>query len=168
VRIALHRSQSGADFMDGVLNYYLLGNTATSGQPTAEQFERIAQAGYTAVINLAMSTSDNALPDEGAIVSALGIQYHAIAVPFDAPAKKHFRAFVELMDVLPAERTWVHCALNARVSAFMFKYLHDVCGCAAAESSTGLLEQWRPQMDAVWQAFMTMDCSDMTASRRQN
>ncbi len=153
--------------MDGVLNYYLLDDTATSGQPTRKQFERIAQAGYTSVINLAMPTSDNALPDEEALLRQMGIQYHAIPVPFDAPTKAHFRAFVSLMKELPSDSTWVHCAVNARVSAFMFKYLHDVCGRSVAESTTALLEQWRPQMDAVWKEFMAMDCSDIAASYSQ-
>jgi protein tyrosine phosphatase (PTP) superfamily phosphohydrolase (DUF442 family) len=42
----------------------------SSGQPTREQFPAIAQAGFEAVINLAMPDSPDALPDEPALAAA--------------------------------------------------------------------------------------------------
>ena len=62
--------------MNSILDYYRIDNRlATSGQPTPEQFQFIADEGYQAVINLAMSTSTNALVDEGTIVTGLGMIY---------------------------------------------------------------------------------------------
>src|SRR4030095_14968557 len=37
----------------------------TAGQPTEAQFKLVRDAGFAAVINLALPTSDNALPNEG-------------------------------------------------------------------------------------------------------
>src|SRR2546423_4659420 len=45
----------------------------TAGQPTEDQFRAIRAAGFEVVINLALPTSDNALADEGSIVSGLGM-----------------------------------------------------------------------------------------------
>jgi len=61
----------------------------TAAQPTAAQFSTIHEAGFKAVINLALATSDNALPDEGAIVTPLthGLSDKDAAVPFHIRAK---------------------------------------------------------------------------------
>jgi hypothetical protein len=53
---------------------------ATAGQPTVEQFPAIQAAGYDVVINLALPESANAIPEEGAIVEKLGLQYIHIPV----------------------------------------------------------------------------------------
>ena len=58
--------------MEDITNYYLVGeNIATSGQPTREQFNKIAAADYQVVVNLALPTSDNAISDEGSIVHVI-------------------------------------------------------------------------------------------------
>ncbi|MCD6051762.1 MAG: hypothetical protein K0Q55_3171, partial [Verrucomicrobia bacterium] len=48
-------------------------NLATSGMPLPEQFTDIAQAGFKTVINLALPTSDNALANEGELVTRAGM-----------------------------------------------------------------------------------------------
>ena len=58
---------------------------ATSGQLTPEQFSAIAKAGYRVIINLAVSTSIDALKNEGAIVTDLGMVYIQIPVVGDNP-----------------------------------------------------------------------------------
>ena len=59
-----------------IQNYYQISDRlATSGQPTADEFALIAQAGYKIIINLAMSCSTNAILNEGAIVTDLGMVY---------------------------------------------------------------------------------------------
>jgi hypothetical protein len=46
-------------------HYYLVSDRlASSGQPTQEQFQNIASAGYEVIINLALPTSKGALPEE--------------------------------------------------------------------------------------------------------
>src|SRR4051812_18011794 len=91
---------------------------ATSGMP--EDFDAIGRAGYNAVINLAMPTSDNALANEGELVTRAGMTYIHIPVNFEAPRPGAFNRFVAMMDTLRDDRVYVHCAVNKRVSAFVF------------------------------------------------
>lgn len=90
----------------------------TSGQPTREQFPEIASSGIQLVINLALSTSDNAIPDEQELVSSLGMEYVHIPVLWDAPSKADLQKFMAVMDAHPDQKILVHCALNYRASAF--------------------------------------------------
>jgi hypothetical protein len=50
--------------------FQITENVGTSVQPTREQFSGIAAEGYD-VVNLAMHNSDNAIPEEGSIVTGL-------------------------------------------------------------------------------------------------
>ena len=111
-----------------ILNFVqLTDRVGTSGQPTPAQFADIAAAGYRAVVNLALPNSDNAIADEGGVVSALRLSYFHLPVLFDAPQLSELRTFIGLMRVLEDRPVWVHCAMNLRVSAFMYHYLrHDL------------------------------------------
>ncbi len=148
--------------IEQVLNFYqITGEIGTAGQPTREQFSQIAGQGYASVINLAMHNSDHAIPEEGNIVAALGMSYFHIPVPFDQPTAEHVKKFFRVLNALEGEKVFVHCALNARVSAFMYKYL-TLCKGQSAESSTSpLLRQWLPTMDAAWTSIMTLSASDV-------
>ena len=127
---------------------------ATSGQPERAQFHSIADAGYEVVINLAVHDSDNAIVDEGNLVASLGMHYINIPVPFDEPTADHLKDFIGIMEALQHRKIWVHCAVNARVSAFMHHYLTKVKGLSDTEATSPLLSKWRPKMDDVWQEFM--------------
>jgi protein tyrosine phosphatase (PTP) superfamily phosphohydrolase (DUF442 family) len=77
-----------------IYNFRAIGERlGTSGQPTESQFQAIREAGFAAVINLALPTSDNALPNEGSIVTGLGMSYVHIPVDFKAPTSQDFQAF---------------------------------------------------------------------------
>ena len=130
-----------------------------SGQPKATQFEAIAEAGFQAVINLALADSDDAIAEEGSIVAGLGMSYHHIPVRFDAPTADDLRTFVGVMRALGDRPVWVHCVVNARVSAFLFHYLTHVEGLSAEQATTRLLRRWKPEMDEVWQQFMALDAA---------
>ena len=98
----------------------LTPRVGTAGQPLAEQFAAIGDAGYTTVINLAMADSDNAVADEGNLVASAGMRYVHLPVPFDQPTREHLQTFEQLMTVFREEPVFVHCAMNLRVSAFMY------------------------------------------------
>ena len=147
--------------MERPLNYHAFSDRlATSGQPTKAQLHQIADEGYEVVINLAMHDSENALPDEGSMVASLGMNYVNIPVPFDEPEETHLRQFAGVMAAFEDSKVWVHCAVNARVSAFMYQYLTQVKGVDPEAATSPLLVKWRPKMDAVWQDFMTFSVSD--------
>src|SRR4051795_2387374 len=92
----------------------------TAGQPTETQFRVVQEAGFDAVINLALPTSDNALANEGSIVTGLGLTYIHIPVNFEAPTVQDFRVFWRVMEAFARRRVFVHCAANKRVSVFVF------------------------------------------------
>ncbi len=133
----------------------------TSGQPTVEQFDEIAKAGYSSVVNLAMPDSDDAIADEGNIVTSLGMKYVHIPVPFDNPTKEHLREFIRVMRAMDGEKVWVHCIVNARVSAFMYHYLRMDKGQDDNAAKNQLLRRWEPRMDAVWTKFMQLRREDL-------
>lgn len=148
--------------MERPLNYcQITEGVGTSGQPSREQLADIAQEGYEVVVNLAMHDSEKAIPDEGSIVAGLGMSYFHIPVPFERPTADHLRVFCGVMSVLEGRKVWVHCAVNARVSAFMFHYLTKVRGVSEEEATAPFLRDWRPLMDEAWRSFMALGKSDI-------
>lgn len=148
--------------MEKPLNYYqITEKVGTSGQPSKEQFADIAQMGYEAVINLAMHDSEKAIPEEGGIVAGFDMSYFHIPVPFEKPTADHLKTFCGIMSVLEGKKVWVHCAVNARVSAFMFHYLTLVRGVSQREATSPFLRDWRPLMDEPWKSFMDLGRDDL-------
>ena len=141
--------------MEDIINFYqITENIGTGGQPTISQLSEIAKANYTVVVNLAMHDSDNAIPEEGNIISSLGMTYIHIPVPFDAPSSSHLKKFCKVMDSLSGEKVFVHCAVNARVSAFMHQYLTLKKGVSSEQAISPLLQKWLPEMDSNWKSIM--------------
>lgn len=148
--------------MERLLNFFQISeNIGTAGQPTADQFPDIAKAGYSTVVNLAMPDSDKAIPKEGHIVTSLGLTYIHMPVPFEAPTVNHVKKFFRIMDVLGNEKVFVHCAVNARVSAFMHQYLTLRKGASSAQVTSPMLQKWLPEMDARWKSIMALEAGDV-------
>jgi protein tyrosine phosphatase (PTP) superfamily phosphohydrolase (DUF442 family) len=143
--------------MTDIRNFVQMTDTVgTSGQPTVEQFGEIAKAGYSSVINLATPDSDDAIADEGTVVTSLGMKYVHIPVPFDAPTKQHLRSFIRVMRTIDGEKVWVHCVVNARVSAFMYHYLKIDKAYEDDAAKNQLLRRWEPKMDPAWIKFLQL------------
>ena len=124
---------------------------ATSGMPEPGDFAAMRQAGFEVVINLALPTSDNALANEGELVSAEGMTYVQIPVNFEAPQASDFERFTRMLDACGERRVFVHCAANMRVSAFIF--LHRIRhGTDQATAEKDLLKIWNPE--GVWRDFL--------------
>lgn len=124
---------------------------ATSGMPQPDDFTAMRQAGFDVVINLALPTSDNALSNEGELVSAQGMTYVHIPVKFDAPQPADFDRFTRVLDTCAGQRLFVHCAANMRVSAFVF--LHRLShGADRTAAERDLAKIWQP--DGVWREFV--------------
>jgi len=131
---------------------------ATSGMLQTDDFAALRQAGFDVVINFASPTSDNALPNEGELVSVQGMTYIHIPVKFDAPQPADFERFTRVMDACAGQKVFVHCAANMRVSAFVFLHrLRQGADRARAESD---LQRIR-QPDGVWQEFMNQRLAEM-------
>lgn len=125
---------------------------ATAGQPTAAEFAAIAQAGYGVVINLALPTSDYALPDERSTVESLGMTYVPIPVLWDNPTLEDVEHFFQAMDSHQGQKVFVHCALNMRVSVFVYLYRVLKAGMDPALAQRDLFAIWQP--NDRWQALI--------------
>ena len=124
----------------------------TAGQPRQPRFRMVRESGFEAVINLALPTSDNAIANEGSVVTSLGMSYVHIPVDFNAPTSQDFRAFCRVMEAFDDRPVFVHCAANMRVSAFVFLYRVLFQRIAAAEAERDLHAIWQP--DEVWSKFI--------------
>jgi protein tyrosine phosphatase (PTP) superfamily phosphohydrolase (DUF442 family) len=141
------------DDLSAIQNFLQISpNLGTSGQPFREQFALIAASGYEAVINLALPTSWDAVPDEAQIVSGLGLAHYHILVEWEAPTREDLRQFFDLMDRLEGQKVFVHCARNMRVSAFMFLYRMLRKGQSPAACQSDLEKIWQP--NEIWATFI--------------
>ncbi len=129
-----------------------LARIASSGQPTAEQFSLIQKTGYDCVINLAMPTSTDALADEQEIVTSLGMDYVHIPVEWRKPEVSQLAAFFNEIENRKEQLVWVHCALNYRVSTFLYLYRVIRLGDSQMDAWQDVLDVWQP--DEVWCAFI--------------
>ena len=144
-----------------LLNFHqITPRIGTAGHPKATDFPSIATEGYEVVINLAMHDADDAIAEEGSLVSKAGMSYFHLPVPWEAPTADHLKTFIGIMDALEDKKILVHCQVNARVSAFMLKYL-TFKGVAETEATTPLMEKWLPQMDDNWKAFLALSEKDI-------
>ena len=142
-----------------IYGFHAIGDRlGTAGQPKQTQFQTIRESGFEAVINLALPTSDNAIPNEGSVVISLGMSYVHIPVDFKAPTSQDFRAFCRVMEAFNDRPLFVHCAANMRVSAFVFLYrvLRQRVAVAAAEMDLHAI--WQP--DEVWSRFIQDQLKD--------
>ena len=136
-----------------IRDYYPIHNLlATSGQPTPEQFVSISQAGYRVVINLATSISTNALPNEGVIVTDLGMVYVQIPVVWTNPKLEDVEMFFMMMHSFKEQKVWIHCAKNMRVSCFIYFWQKYVLQLPDEQARYPMNQIWQPT--GVWQQLI--------------
>jgi protein tyrosine phosphatase (PTP) superfamily phosphohydrolase (DUF442 family) len=137
------------DRLAGIKDYRRLDDRiATAGQPSRQELEAVAEAGYQAVINLHVSPD---LLDEGDVVRALGLEYVHINVPWERPEHSHLERFFAAMEARQEQRLFVHCAANKRVSAFMALYRIHKLGWAVEDAMAYVNVSSFPP---VWQTFI--------------
>ena len=139
--------------MRDILNYIKINeNISTSGQPTREQFRKIADEGFEVVINLSVAHSEGRLEKEDEIVSDLEMNYFHIPVEFKEPKLKNLKDFIELLSSQKNKKVWVHCIKNYRVSAFMYVYHKYILKTPFEDINLKVFEDWNP--DKKWQEIM--------------
>ena len=129
---------------------------ATGGQPTEAQLSDLAVAGFECVINLALTTSTDALADEPATVRALGLEHIHIPVDFEAPTAEDYERFAAAMREWHGRAVFVQCAANYRVSVFFAIHRVTVLGWRRETALAAVRDVWEP--DAVWAAFFDARC----------
>jgi protein tyrosine phosphatase (PTP) superfamily phosphohydrolase (DUF442 family) len=125
---------------------------ATSGQPTREQVRMLRAAGFDSVLNLAVATSEGALPDEPELVRSHGMEHAHVPVDFERPTDADVEAFFAVMERWRGRRVLVHCALNMRASAFVFLWRVLRCGEDRGVAQRRLNAVWQP--DGAWAVLL--------------
>ena len=139
--------------LSGIYNYRRLSDSlATSGQPSEEEFTRVAQAGFGVVVNLAVQGDRNSLPDERRTVESLGMVYEHIPVIWQRPTQADLTTFFAAMDRHAGRRIYVHCAANLRVSSFVLLYRVLRLGWRLEDALPDMEALWQP--NDTWQAFI--------------
>ncbi len=138
-------SQNSADSLSAILAFQSVHpRLMTSGQPTFDQFGDIARAGFSTVVNLALTDASNAIAGEDRCVLALGMDYLQLPLLFDQPTLSQALRVLAVVDELQREKVWLHCALNKRVSSLMYVYRTCYLGMDAAEAQALLYQVWTP------------------------
>ena len=146
--------------MNKILNYVKINELiSTSGQPKIEELELIANEGFEVVINLAMPTTSNALENEDKIVSSLNMSYIHIPVDFENPKISDLKLFLNILQALGANKVWIHCAKNYRVSAFMYVYHKYILHTPFEQIDLSIFDMWQPSL--VWQELMKVQLEDL-------
>jgi len=127
-------------------------NFASSGQPTLEQFQTIADQGFERIVYIAFTNNPNALADADQVVKGLGMEYMQVPVAFDNPLPDEFYAFADSMQRNTGKKTLLHCQVNARASAFSFLYRVIYEQVPVAEAKADMNTVWQP--NAVWRDFI--------------
>lgn len=92
----------------------------TGGQPTREQLQSAAAAGYRTVINLRPASEEGILPQEASIVADLGMRY--VHLPIAGPAdltKENVTRLDAALGEAGAGPVLFHCASGNRVGALL-------------------------------------------------
>ncbi len=151
--------------VEDIFNYLVISDgdcvpatMGTGGQPTAEQFAALQAAGYTVVVNLAVSDSPDALPDEEAIVTSLGMTYVSIPVVWESPTLEDLTRFFATLARYKDEQIFVHCIANMRVSVFVFLYRVLCQAVPVHKAREDLQKIWEPK--PVWRNFIARAFQD--------
>lgn len=126
----------------------------TAGQPREEQLEAAAQEGFKRVINLAPTSSRNALKDEAGVVRSLGLHYDYIPVDWEKPTDADFDAFERAMLSAGEDKTIIHCAANFRASAFYSLYAMKHLGWSQARAEEFRSSIWKGSDYPAWEELI--------------
>lgn len=124
----------------------------TSGQLSASDIAQLPAMGIDVVINLALPSSSNALPREAEFVTREGLSYVQIPVEWAQPEYQQLLQFFAVLQAFEGRRIWVHCAMNLRVSVFIYLYRRLCLNHDEAAAAYPMREVWVP--NAVWQTFI--------------
>lgn len=139
--------------MENILNYIKINELiSTSGQPKADEFQKIKENDFEVVINLALCSASNAIENEDEVVTKLGMTYFHIPVEWENPKIEQLKLFINTLQALGANKVWVHCAKNYRVTAFMYIYHKYVLNTPFDEIDLSILNKWNPSEK--WQELM--------------
>ena len=140
--------------MDAVNVFQVFDWLWTSGQVSEDEIKQIQLDGFDTIINLALPSSTNVLKGETELVANLHMTYINIPVEWELPEVEQFELCATFLNDLHerGHKVWLHCALNNRVSVFVYLYRKLILGQAEEEAVHPMLEIWTPI--PLWREFM--------------
>jgi len=141
--------------VEAIYNFMQLNETlSSSGMPTAEQMKSVAETGTQVVINLAPHDVPHAIPNEGELVAALGMEYLNFPVIWRTPERGTLTSFMDAMDSRKDKKIHVHCEANYRASAFIMLYRVLRLGWKKEDAIPVMERLWNPEDFPIWQKFI--------------
>jgi protein tyrosine phosphatase (PTP) superfamily phosphohydrolase (DUF442 family) len=141
--------------MKDIYNYWFYDEKlSSSGMPTEQQFKEIADNNVNVVINLALKTSEGAIPEEDKVVESLGMEYIQIPVEWKNPTQQNLNDFFAVMQSHNDKKIHVHCQANYRASAFIMLYRVLRLGWKKEDAIPVMERMWNPEDFPVWQKFI--------------
>ncbi len=138
--------------MDANNTYQVFDWLWSSGQLSERDILELADKGFNVVINLALPSTSNALSGEAEMVTGQGIIYVQIPVEWEQPLIEQFIQFAQVMKAFSGLQIWVHCAMNMRVSVFIYLYRRLFLGESEKDASSIMSQIWSP--NEIWQEFI--------------
>lgn len=151
--LTLNIGQSNASSLDESLHEiknfkFVAENLASSGMLDLSDYQYIKSYGFKHVINLIPGMQLK----ERRHVESLGLSYEQIPVDWQNPTLKDFKQFVGYMKSYGDDKTYIHCQLNWRASAFVYLYRVTQLGVDKAQAKKDMLAIWEPENQ--WQTFI--------------
>jgi protein tyrosine phosphatase (PTP) superfamily phosphohydrolase (DUF442 family) len=141
--------------VNDIYNYLFYNEKlSSSGMPTAEQMNAVAEAGIQMVINLAPHDVPNAVPGEKELIESLGMQYINIPVNWGTPTRDGLNIFMDAMDANQDKKIHVHCEANFRASAFIAMYRILRLGWKPEDALEVMHTIWDEDAYPVWKMFI--------------
>ena len=124
-------------------------NLASSGMLELSDYQYIKSYGFKHVINLIPGMQLK----ERRHVESLGLSYEQIPVDWHNPKLEDFQQFVRYMKSYGDDKTYIHCQLNWRASAFVYLYRVTQLGVDKKQAEKDLLAIWQPEDQ--WLTFVS-------------
>ena len=141
--------------LEDIYNFLPLTETLlSSGMPTAGQIADVSKSGVDLVINLALPTSERALPNEAGLVTSLGMKYIGIPVEWEKPTRQNLEDFMNAMGANKEYKKLVHCQANYRATGFITIYRILRLGWNRDDAFKDLRRIWDPDDYPVWRQFI--------------
>ncbi len=149
-----------------IRNYRRVTNRlATAGQPEAGQFGLIATH-FDCISNMDQADSPYALADEATLAAQHSLDYVNIPVDFKHPQMRDFDTFCEILQAQDQNRLFIHCAMNWRVSSFVFLYRVGFQHIDMALTHCDPQTVWQP--DAAWSTFIEQALQTLSKRERDH
>lgn len=152
--------------ISGILNVQRVhDHLYSSGKPTSEQLEILAQAGVCVIVNLALNTANAGFLNQDRTVLELGMQYIQVPILWDCPAANSAIFALKAIYYLHNQLVWVHCDDNKCAASLMYLYRRFYMHMPMSDAKNILHEVWQP--DETWSGLVNAVTMQLQTEQQQ-